>query len=176
MTVDLDPLLARARLATTSGLTLFIRRSAGLTSRLKPQRELLALLEGPCPSNPTAAVLQSDRLLLIGGGIGITGLLPYLWSHPHGKLFHSVKTADRCLVDALSASLDEACEKEIVVGRRLDVNALLQKEAALGWSKVGVVVCGPALMCDSVRVAVARLGRERAGGCLFELQVDSFAL
>lgn len=101
VTVALDPVPAGAQLATTTGLTLFIRRDAGLTSRLKPQKELLTRLEGPNPSNPTAAVLQSDRSLLIGGGIGITGLLPYLWSHPNAKLFHSVKAADQCLVEPL---------------------------------------------------------------------------
>jgi hypothetical protein len=31
---------------------------------------------------------------MIGGGIGITGLLPFLWCHPKVKLFHSVKAAD----------------------------------------------------------------------------------
>jgi hypothetical protein len=58
---------------TNSGLTLFVRKNAGMTGFLKAHEGLLTLLEGPYPTNPTKAVLQSDRLLLIGGGIGITG-------------------------------------------------------------------------------------------------------
>jgi hypothetical protein len=110
---------------TNSGLTLFVRKSAGMTGFLKAHEGPLTLLEGPYPTNPTKAALQSDRLLLIGGGIGIAGLLPFLWCHPNVKLFHSVKAADQCLVDSLSAVLDEVREKEIGVGRRLDINAML---------------------------------------------------
>jgi hypothetical protein len=65
---------------TNSRLTLLVRKSAGMTGFLKAHEGLLTLLEGPYPTNPTKAVLQSDRLPLIGGGIGITGLLPFLWT------------------------------------------------------------------------------------------------
>jgi NAD(P)H-flavin reductase len=159
---------------TNSGLTLFVRKSKGLTGFLKANDRLLTLVEGPYPTNPTNAVLQSDRLLLIGGGIGITGLLPFLWCHPNLKLFYSIKTADKCLVDSLTAVVDEVCEKEIAVGNRLNVNALLRDEVNLGWSKVAVVVCGPVGMCDDIRAVMARLGREIAGRCSLELEVDAF--
>jgi hypothetical protein len=53
---------------TNSGLTLFVRKSAGMTGFLKVHEGLLTLLEGPYPTNPIKAILQSDRLLLIGGG------------------------------------------------------------------------------------------------------------
>ncbi|RFU76500.1 ferric-chelate reductase fre2 [Trichoderma arundinaceum] len=160
---------------TNSGVTLFIRKSAGITRFLATQEDLITMLEGPYPTNPTRSILQSDRLLLIGGGIGITGLLPFLWCHRNVKLFHSVKTADQCLVDSLRPCLDELNEKEIFIGCRLDINSLLRDEANVGWSKIAVVVCGPAGMCDDVRAAVSRIGIEKAGVCSFELEVDAFA-
>jgi hypothetical protein len=79
-------------------------------------------------------------------------------------------------VDSLSAVLDEVREKEIRLGRRLDINTLLRDEANLGWSKIAVVVCGPAGMCDDARAVVARLGKEKAGDCSFELEVDAFSV
>lgn len=160
---------------TNSGLMLFVRRMTGVTGFLKTQTRLLTLLDGPYPTNPTKAVLQSDRLLLIGGGIGITGLLPFLWCHPNLKLLLSVKTADQCLIDSLSPVLDEVREKDISIGQRLDIDLLLRDEANRGWSKIDVVVCGPAGMCDHVRAAVAWLGKEKAGDCSFELEVDAFS-
>ncbi|KAI0465984.1 ferric-chelate reductase [Xylaria cf. heliscus] len=158
-----------------SGLTLFVRKNAGMTRELKTQKGLVTLLEGPYPTSPTKAVLQSDRLLLIGGGIGITGLLPFLRCHSNIKLFYSIKAADECLVNSLSAVLDEVREKEIGINRRLNINALLQDEANLGWSKIAVVVCGPAGMCDDVRAVVSWLGKEKAGDCVFELEVEAFS-
>ena len=62
---------------TSSRLILFIRKSVGMTGFIKVQEGLITLLDGPYPTNSTKEVLQSDRLLLIGGGIGITGLLPF---------------------------------------------------------------------------------------------------
>ncbi|KAI0444282.1 ferric-chelate reductase [Xylaria telfairii] len=160
---------------TNSGLTLFVRKTAGMTRLLETQKELATLLEGPYPTSPTKAVLQSDRLLLIGGGIGLTGLLPFLRCHLNVKLFHSVKAADECLINSLSAVLDEIREKEIAINRRLNINALLRDEANLGWSKIAIVVCGPAGMCDDVRAAVSLLGKEKAGSCMFELEVEAFS-
>jgi predicted ferric reductase len=166
---------ADGKIYNNSGLTLFVRKSAGITRVLKAGEELLTLLEGPYPSNPTKEVLQSDRLLLIGGGIGITGLLPFISCHPNVKLFLSVKVVDQPLVDNMSTVLDVVREKEISVGQRLDINELLQEEANLGWSKIAVVVCGPAGMCDDVRAIVARVGKEKSGTCSFELEVDAFS-
>jgi predicted ferric reductase len=160
---------------TNSGLTLFVRKSKGITGILQANARLLTLVEGPYPTNPTKSVLQSDRLLLIGGGIGITGLLPYLWLHPNVKLFYSVKEADKCLVDSLSPVLSKVCEKEIVVGGRLVIDSLLREEANYGWSRIAVVVCGPGGMCDDVRAVVARVGREKTRNCSLELEVDAFS-
>ncbi|KAK7042584.1 ferric reductase like transmembrane component-domain-containing protein [Favolaschia claudopus] len=124
----------------TSGLTLFVRKSAGMTAALKAHERLLTLLEGPYPTNPTKEVLQTDRLVLIGGGIGITGLLPLMSPHVHTniRLLLSLKKADECLLDELSAVLDGVCEKEVVVGQRLgDFGEVLREEAGRGWGRVG---------------------------------------
>ena len=160
---------------SNSGVTLFVKKRGSMTSFLKTQERLLTLVEGPYPTTPNRSILRSDRLILIGGGIGITGLLPYLRAHPNVKLFYSVKTADEGIVTCLRPLLDGTREKEISVGKRLDIAALLQDEANIGWSKVAVVACGPAGMCDDARAIVARLGRARTGGCSFELEVDAFS-
>ncbi|KAK0627429.1 ferric-chelate reductase [Immersiella caudata] len=156
------------------GMTLFVRKSAGLTGSLGGQPSVLTLLEGPYPNSPTRAVLESDRLLLVGGGIGLASLLPYLRLHANARLLYSARAADACLVDAVPL-LRGLPEAEVRVGARLDLEALLAAEVAAGWARVGVVCCGPAGMCDDVRADVARLGRENPGVAL-ELEVDSFAL
>ncbi|KAI1117667.1 hypothetical protein F5Y14DRAFT_320230 [Nemania sp. NC0429] len=161
---------------TNSGLTFFVRRSEGMTAVLKTHKHLPTLLEGPSPTNPTKEVLQSDRVVLIGGGIGITGLLPFLRCHPNVKLYYNLKAADEGLLESLSTVLDKLPEKDISVGKRLDINPLLREEASVGWLKVGVVVCGPAGMCDDVRAAVAHVGKDSAGRCLFTLEVQGFTL
>lgn len=164
-----------AKMYTSSGLTLFVRKRKGMMGSLNSHKDLLTLLDGPYPTNLAKEVLHSDRLLLIGGGIGMTGLLPFLWCRPNLKLLHSIKAADLSFVDSLSSVLDEFREKEIAVGLRLDLDSLLRDEASLGWSKIAVVVCGPAGTCDDVRSIVARLGRENAGKCSFGLEVDAFS-
>lgn len=50
--------------------------------------------------------------------------------------------------------------------------ALLEEEVRAGWGRVGVVVCGPAGLCDATRAAVVRLGRRHE--TVFELEVDAF--
>ncbi|KAI1335636.1 ferric-chelate reductase [Xylariaceae sp. FL0016] len=162
-------------LYNNSGLTLFVRKNGGMTDLLQPTDSLLTLVEGPFPTNPTKAILQSDRVLLIGGGIGITGLLPLLRSHANVKLFYSVKAADRYLMDSLCSVLDGVQEKQILIGQRLDTGALLRDEVSMGWSQIGVVVCGPPSMCDDVRDEVARLGRDKSVNCKLKLRVDSFS-
>ncbi|KAI1360843.1 ferric-chelate reductase [Xylaria arbuscula] len=162
---------------TNSGLTLFIRKQAGTTNLLDKIHEpgLVTLLEGPYPAISTKAVLESDRLLLIGGGIGITALVPFLKCHPNVRLLYSVKATDECLLESLSAVLNQVKEKEISVGQRLDFTSLLRDEANLGWPRIGIVVCGPVGMCDHIRAITVRLGRAKAGQCTFELQVDTFS-
>ena len=78
-------------------------------------------------------------------------------------------------IDSLGPVLVEVREKDISIDQRLDIDLLLRDEANRGWSKIAVMVCGPAGMCDHVRAAVAWLGKEKAGDCSFELEVDAFS-
>jgi predicted ferric reductase len=157
----------------TDGISLYIKKSQGMTRFLQTHNSLTTLLDGPYPSNPSSAVLKCDRLLLIAGGIGITGVLPWLINHLNVKLCWSVKRSAECLVNDLSPVLENLAEKEVKVGQRLDVSVILTEELQRGWKKIGVVVCGPGGLCDDVRALVAKSGRERKG--VFELEVDAFS-
>ncbi|KAI9807293.1 MAG: hypothetical protein M1833_000036 [Piccolia ochrophora] len=158
---------------TTSGVTLFIRKSNGMTKSLKAHDSLATLLDGPYPNNSTNSVLRCDRLLLIGGGIGITGLLPWVTSHSNAKLCWSVKETAASLVQAVDGVLSGIGEKDVRIGRRLDITALLSQEVHSGWTKVGVVACGPGGLCDDVRAAVTTAGRKEK--VVFELEVDAYS-
>lgn len=158
---------------TTAGLTLIIRKSMGMTKFLKAHDSLVTLLDGPYPNNPTKSVLQCDRLLLIGGGIGITGLLPWINSHSNVKLCWSVRETAGCLVQTMHGVLSGVSEKDVRVGRRLDIRALLSQEVQSGWAKIGVVVCGPGGLCDDVRAAIAAAGKNETP--VFELSVDAYS-
>ncbi|EEY19540.1 ferric reductase transmembrane component 4 [Verticillium alfalfae VaMs.102] len=156
-----------------AGLTLFIRKSAGLTKALTTKDNVLTLLDGPYSNNSTAPVLQCDRLLLIGGGIGITALVPWIDRHPNVKLSWSVKDSAKGLVRALENAIDRVEEKDVRVGSRLDFNALLDQEVQLGWSRIGVVVSGPGGLCDDAAAAVIAAGKR--GKALFELEIDAYS-
>ena len=156
------------------GLTLFIKKGKGITKILKESDDLLTLVEGPYPNNSTKQILLCNRLLLIGGGIGITGLVPFVHNHWNVKLCWSVKPSAKCLIDELGGVLDELAEKEVSIGRRLNIGELLAEEEAAGWARVGVVVSGPAGLCDDVRAAVIAAAR-RSTKTIFELEVEAYS-
>ncbi|KAH8588423.1 ferric reductase like transmembrane component-domain-containing protein [Bisporella sp. PMI_857] len=161
---------------STAGVSLYIRKSngkGGITKFLKGQQGLTTLLDGPYPNNPTKAVLGCDRLLLIGGGIGITALIPFLSSHTNVHLCWSLKQSSEGIIHDLSSVLEGVVEKQILVGKRLDVEQIIIQEANAGWKKIGVVVCGPGGLCDDVRAVVTAAGRQ--GKAMFELEVDAFS-
>ena len=158
---------------STAGITFFIKKSTGMTKFLKANDSLLTLLDGPYPNNSTKSTLRCDRLLLVGGGIGISGLLPWLNIHPNAKLCWSVKKTAECLVQALDVVLNGVAEKDVRVGQRLDIHTLLNQEIDCGWAKIGVVVCGPGRLCDDVRAAIVAAGKN--GPAIFELEVDAYS-
>ncbi|KAI9788357.1 MAG: hypothetical protein M1816_006960 [Peltula sp. TS41687] len=158
---------------TTASITLLIKKSTGMTKYLQAHDSLLTLLDGPYPNNSIKAVLRSDRLLLIGGGIGITGVLPWAAHHPNVKLCWSVKETAKCLVEELDGALSKIPEKDVRVGGRLNISELLADEVNSGWARVGVVVAGPGWLCDDVRAAVVTAGKN--GKTVFELGVDAYA-
>ncbi|KAJ8114247.1 hypothetical protein OPT61_g3827 [Boeremia exigua] len=135
----------------TSGVSVYVRKSTGLTKTLATHASLLTLLDGPYPNNSTAAVLRTDRLVLVAGGIGITAVLPFIAHHHNVSLHWSLKAASQGLADDLSTVLDGLREKQVLVGGRFDVGTVLELEESEGWDRIGVVVCGPGGLCDEVR-------------------------
>ena len=168
------PAAAQAAVDTTAaGVTLYVKKSTGMTKYLRAQDGLLTLLDGPYSIKAASSILKCDRLLLIGGGIGITSLVPWTASHSNVKLCWSVKDSARCLVDELDGVLDSVADREVLVGGRLSVAGLLAHEIECGWRKVGVVVSGPGGLCDDVRAAVVAAGRKYVT-TVFDLEVDAY--
>ena len=166
--------------ASMAGVSLYIRKSGGWTAGLQAQDNLTTLLDGPYSSNATKDVLRCERLLVIAGGIGITGALPFTIAHLNVRLCWSVKDYAECLVHELDPAMTTLAEKDIRVGRRFDLHKLISQEAETASEsghtvKVGVVVCGPASMCDDVRAIVARAGRHQKSSVVFELEVHAFS-
>lgn len=157
----------------TSGITLYVRKSTGLTKTLAPHKSLLTLFDGPYPNNSTAAVLRTDRLVLIAGGIGITAVLPFTAHHPNISLHWSLKSSSHGLVDNLATILKGIREKDVRIGKRIDVTGLLEQQENEGWNRIGVVVCGPGGLCDEVRCVVAK--RARGKMAKWELDVEAFS-
>ncbi|KAJ4382039.1 hypothetical protein N0V86_002366 [Didymella sp. IMI 355093] len=157
----------------TASVSFIIKKRSGITRLLNRNARLLTILDGPYPHSAPGDALEVDHLLLLGGGIGITGLLSWLSVHTSVRLLWSVKATDKALVDEMSTVLANVADKQVLVGQRFDVRSALQREIDVGYKKVGVVVCGPAEMCDEVRAVVAGLGR--GGKTVFELHVDAFS-
>jgi ferredoxin-NADP reductase len=159
---------------TTSGITVYIQRNNGITAALHshPSPIIKALLEGPYPNTSSQPVLSTDRLILFAGGIGITGVLPFVHSHPNVKLYWSVRLGQEALVDELERTIPGQVERSIIVGGRNDVYEALLEEVKARWELVGVVVCGPGRLCDDVRNKVSGMGRTYR--TRFELDVEAF--
>ena len=73
----------------------------------------------------------------------------------------------------MRTAIGNVADKQIFVGQRFAIKDLLQKEIDVGYKKVGVVVCGPAEMCDEARALVTGLGRGKK--TVFNLHVDAFS-
>ena len=158
---------------STAGVTFFVRKAGGLTRHLASNNKLLTLVDGPYPNNPTAGIMSTDRLLVIAGGIGVSGVLPWLFAHPNAKFAWSVKESAECLVNALDIALAGVVDKDIRIGSRLDVHTLIDQEVEAGWKRIGVVVCGPGGLCDDVRTIVCAAAKK--GPAKFELEVDAYS-
>lgn len=172
--------LDTTRPPSTPGVSLYIRKSGGRTACLKAQAGLMTLLDGPYRSNPSKEILTCERLLLIAGGMGITGVLPFAAAHVNVKLCWSVKDYAECLVHELNPTISALAEKDVKVGERFDLQQLINQEAEAAretsnMMRIGVVVCGPGSMCDDVRAIVARVGRREHSTVRFELEVHAFS-
>jgi hypothetical protein len=185
----------------TPGLVLFIRTHHGLTSHLLKHADssptgIPVLVEnsyGPHMSvvepQPSRQSLKYPNLICIAGGVGITGVLPFLSDAPdfswgRKKLFWSVRTeplvrAVRGVVGNVTRDDDAGgreawggTEVTVSVGKRFDIDALLTEELGGVVGGTTVAVCGPARMADEVRVAVTRLGKR---GVVVRLIEESFS-
>jgi hypothetical protein len=83
-----------------------------------------------------------------------------------------VKQRDDAIVRALEGVLERAMDREVQVGERVDLAALLRQEMKAGYKKVGIVACGPGSLCDEVRAIVCNLARHEKTH--FEFEVDQF--
>ncbi|CAN6672757.1 hypothetical protein TRVA0_047S00298 [Trichomonascus vanleenenianus] len=154
------------------GLTLYVKKAKGITKSLCPSNSLLTLVEGPYSNSSTREVLRCDRLLLISGGIGITGVLPFLRNHWKVKLAWSINESAKCLFDDLNGVIGNVADREIRIGNRLNIEQIAD-EVEADWAKVGVVVAGPGGLCDQVRACVTRA--EKLGKTQFELDVEAYS-
>ncbi|RBR27013.1 uncharacterized protein FIESC28_00281 [Fusarium coffeatum] len=160
---------------SSAGVTLFVKKSSGITKHLRSHDKLFTFLEGPYPGNDTRQILRCDRLLLIAGGVGITSVFALVHNHWNVKLAWAVKEDARCLVNELEPAMDaiSTAQIDVRVGSRFDVTALIDEEASRGWERVGIVVSGPGSLCDDVRAVVAGIARNSK--TVFELEVDAYS-
>ncbi|KAK0622784.1 ferric reductase transmembrane component 4 [Immersiella caudata] len=161
--------------AASPGIVLFVRKAEGMTKTLVSSPSLLTFLDGPYPNNSAAAVLRCDRVVLVAGGIGITGVLAWVDNHPNVKLFWGAKESARPLVAAMEPVVTRLGQTnaEVRVGQRFAAAEILEEESKAGWAKIGVVVCGPGGLCDDVRAAVVDLGK-RSKDTTFVLEVEAY--
>lgn len=150
------------------GLTFLIRARSGLTALLRHQKQLPVLVESSYGQSMLSkhgfgCIASYPNLICIVGGVGITAVLPLLAEHVgNKKLYWGVRGPN--LVNAVSqisggdsiANMDA----EIVEGRRLDLQAILESELSLASNAgngTAVVVSGPPSMADEARRIVSKL-------------------
>lgn len=92
---------------------------------LETNSNLLTFVEGPYLNNSSTAILRCDRVLLICGGIRITGLLPFAHNHWNVKLAWSLKKSAQCLYNDIESLIHGIVDKDIRICRRPDIEALL---------------------------------------------------
>jgi predicted ferric reductase len=168
------PLRYRHKTASPlGGITFFVKRNSGFTARLWAMiQPMSTLIEGPYQSTSTRPVLQCDRLILIGGGIGITALFPFVAAHPNVKLNWSMRDSQDAMIQEIEPALEHV-ESNILVNQRLNVTEVIQSEVRNGWIDIGIVVCGPGALCDDVRREAVRIAGD--SGVKIELDVDAFS-
>ena len=183
--------------AEVSGLVIFVRRHGGLTSLLASasnlNRSIPVLVEGSYGPQasivPHSPAIEYPNIICVAGGVGITGVLPYVDSRPSTtglegkkKLLWGVRTEP--LVDAVRSIIPRVTNDTnsqelwndfgvaISVAKRFDIDSVLKEELDGVVGGTIVVVCGPAGMADDVRVAVTKLGQQ---GLVVKLIEESFA-
>ncbi|KPM42327.1 hypothetical protein AK830_g4224 [Neonectria ditissima] len=192
VTSNAQTVATRRNISSRPGITLFIRPQSGLTKLLaqKAGNEagvpiLIESSYGNSDNNHFAPSPEYPNLLVIAGGVGITGVLPALnssrsmFARPLGttKLYWGIKS--RGLVDAVKGMIvgEDAKEEKSAgsedtawghieahtsVGERIDTRKVLTDELERATGGTTVVVCGPLPMCDEARYTCAALARHGA--------------
>ncbi|KAL8708937.1 MAG: hypothetical protein Q9220_006269 [cf. Caloplaca sp. 1 TL-2023] len=143
----------------TIGLTFLLRTKLGITGRLSRHSTLPVLIESGYGQHEDLS--QHSSLICIAGGVGITACIPYLRAHPGAaKLYWGVRSPG--IIETMTPSLG-GVEREVFVGRRMNIGAVLDKELTPENGSIVVLVSGPSEMADEVRCVVNRIGRERRG-------------
>ncbi|ATY60243.1 ferric-chelate reductase [Cordyceps militaris] len=185
-----------------TGVTLFIKKQKGLTAKLGAlntgDEGIPVLMEGSY--NEEVSFLQENHLqptpdyqniICFAGGVGITGVLPFLdkfgglTSHGSKRLFWTVRSmplvyaVEDMLGAYAGAQGSERRWGDIDVSvsfGRFSIRSALQEH--LDWVTGGsiVVVCGPAGMADQVRMLVTSMAAEpERKNKPLKLIVESFA-
>lgn len=160
-----------------SGITFYVRTGKGLTKHLCGRTSVPILIEaGYSSHSPIAEPLhKSPTLIAIAGGVGITAVLPHLRTHPgYSKLYWGCRTP--ALIDDLkSTGALSGIEHELLVGKRLAIVEILEKELVEdAKGEVCVLVSGPAAMIDEVRNTVVDIVK-RKSGIAVRLEVEAFS-
>jgi len=142
-------------------LTFFVRAEKGATARLAKRAgtNLPVLIEGGYAKIRNSKA--HPQLVAIVGGVGISTVLPIIRAHPgSAKVYWGVR--NDALVNHMRKSgiLDGIDIVEISVGKRLDVQAILETEIDGRVKSPMVVVSGPAAMSDDVRAITSDIMRK----------------
>lgn len=171
--------------ARKTGVTLFIKKQTGMTARLGALNTgdvgIPVMMEGSY--NEEVTFLQENHLqptpeyqnmICFAGGVGITGILPFLdkfgglTSHGSKRLFWGVRSMP--LVYAVEDMLGAYAgargserrwgdiDVSISFGRFSIRSALVEHLDQVSGGSI-VVVCGPASMADQVRMVVTELAK-----------------
>ncbi|KAL9594469.1 MAG: hypothetical protein Q9219_007018 [cf. Caloplaca sp. 3 TL-2023] len=152
----------QARAPAKVGLTFLLRARLGITKQLRQHTTVPVLVESSY--GPHEDLSEYSLLICIAGGVGITACIPYLRAHAGtARLYWGARS--RGIVDAMAPSLG-GVERELYVGKRMDVAEVLEKELGDGSVSAAVLVSGPSGMADEVRCAFTRIVRKGKGGRL----------
>ncbi|KAK6350511.1 hypothetical protein TWF718_003702 [Orbilia javanica] len=168
--------------------SIVVRTRSGITSRLAEklakagtELRLPILIEGPFHSSVSSQLSQCTTVVGLAGGVGITGVLPYLnqfGSPRNGRLYWGMR--DSSLKNALAtelADLPSSIQVETAIGSRLDVESIIREELASRNSGglIGIVVCGPAGFADEVRRQATDLTKRGATTAPYILIDEAFS-
>lgn len=184
-----------------TGVTLFIKKQKGLTAKLAAlntgEAGIPVMMEGSY--NEEVTFMQENHLqptpdyqniVCFAGGVGITGVLPFLdkfgglTSHGSKRLFWGVRSmplvyaVEDMLGAYAGAQGSERRWGDIDVSisfGRFSIRSALQEYLDQASGGTIVVVCGPANMADQVRMIVSNMAKNPARGKTpLKLVVESF--